>query len=125
MTDTISGEVPKPNLDAMNKQFTSIRKSNEDNAKIRGDLSADWKTIEQDFHCNKRAAKQLFKLKYETEETREDYLRTLLPGLVACGILPREDLVDLMGGEDAPGVRPLSRAMGLENLAAADGSAVQ
>lgn len=125
MPREISGEVPQPDLDRMNKAFPGLRKSGEDSAKIRGDMSADWKTIESDFHCNKRAAKQLFKLKYETEETRDDFLRTFLPGLVACGILPKDDLVDMMGGPDAPGVANIAKGLGVESLAAAEGAAVQ
>lgn len=120
-----AGEVHKPNLEAMAKLFGSLRKLNEDGAKIRGDMSADWKVIEQDYHCNKRAAKQLLKLKYESSESRDDYLRTLMPGLVVLGILPEEDLIDLMGGDDAPGVKRTAKAMGLENLAASQGAAVQ
>jgi len=82
--------------------FNDIQPSVERNAKSRGDLSAAWKAVEDDCHCNKRAAKLLFKLSNESEETRDDFLRTLYGGMKALGIGISQDLVDKMNDEDAP-----------------------
>lgn len=114
-------EVHKPDLKKMKSIFLrDLMPAGEKAAKIRGDQSAAWKTIEADCHCNKRAAKQLLKLLGESEETREDYLRTLIPGLKVLNLLPEDDLVDLMDGESEPDVSAISstRALGTEGMPA-------
>lgn len=116
-TGAVSGELVKPDLKKMKSIFLrDLKPAGEQAAKIRGDQSTAWKSVEQDCHCNKRAAKQLLKLMGESEETREDFLRTFLPGLVELNLMPEEDLVDLMG-EDAP--KPSARKpMGTEGMPA-------
>lgn len=101
-----SSEVAQPDLKRMKAIFTSdLKPASEKAAKIRGDQSHAWKTIENDCHCNKRAAKALLKLMTESEELRDDFLRTFLPGLKELDLVPSEDLVDMMdGGEGQPGL---------------------
>lgn len=117
----VNGEVVKPDLKKMKKAFqTDLMPATEKAAKIRGDQSAAWKIIETDYHCNKRAAKILLKLMGESEETREDVLRTLIPGLIECDLIPREDLADMMGADvdlDA-GVKRQPKPMGTEGVPA-------
>lgn len=107
-------EVKDPDFEKMKRIFQGdIKPADEQTAKARGDLSAAWKTIEDDCACNKRAARQLYKLFGESEETRDDFLRTFVGGLIALDLMPREDLVDMMGETKVPNVTPLKRARGL------------
>lgn len=120
----VNGEVVKPDLKKMKKLFqTDLVRSNEQAAKIRGDQSAAWKMIEQDYHCNKRAAKFLLKLLSESEETRHDVFSTLIPGLIELDLIPREDLADMMGADVDldTGVKraaPKPKPMGAEGMPA-------
>lgn len=108
-TDEVT-EVNQPDFAKMRSIFVNdIKPSEEHSAKARGEASAAWKAIEDDCNCNKRAAKQLFRLFNESEETREDFLRTLIGGLVALEMLPREDLVDMMGEKNVPDVDAIAR----------------
>lgn len=107
-------EVKQPDFEKMKRIFLGdLKPADEQNAKARGDLSAAWKAVEDDCNCNKRAAKQLYKLFGESEETRDDFLRTFIGGLVALDMLPREDLVDLMGDKNVPDVAVIGRNRGL------------
>lgn len=109
-----------PDFEKMKRIFTrDIKPAEEKNAKARGDLSAAWKAIEEDCHCNKKAAKLLHKLYNESEETRDDFLRTLYGGMQALGIGISQDLVDKMQDSDAPEmpVVAASTGAGTENLA--------
>jgi hypothetical protein len=113
-------EVAAPDFAKMKRIFlTDLKPANEQNAKSRGDLSAAWGAIEKDCHCNKRAAKLLFKLNGESEETRDDFLRTLYGGMKALGIGISADLVDKMSGDDAPTMPVVDKSggMGGDNLA--------
>lgn len=113
-------EVLQPDFQKMKRIFlTDLKPADEKSAKARGDLSAAWGAIEKDCHCNKRAAKLLFRLNQESEETRDDFLRTLYGGMKALGIGISQDLVDKMSGEDAPTMPVVdsSGGMGADNLA--------
>lgn len=79
-----------------------VRPAEEKNAGSRGDLSAAWKAIEDDCHCNKSATKTFYKLQGMSDEKRDDYLRTLYGLMKAGGIGVSRDLVDQMSGGDAP-----------------------
>ena len=104
-------EINQPDFERMRSIFVGdLKPTEEHSAKARGDASAAWKMIEDDCHCNKRAAKQLFRMFGESEETREDFLRTFIGGLVALEMMPREDLVDLMGEKNVPDVDAIARA---------------
>lgn len=122
--DQSAAEVQQPDLARMKSILVhDLKPANEQSAKIRGDQSAAWKTIENDCHCNKRAAKALFKLMGESDELRDDFLRTFLPGLKELNLLPSEDLVDMMDGtDDEPGLMAGivagQKPMGAEGLAA-------
>ena len=106
-------ELKQPDFAKMKRIFlTDIKPAEDKNAKTRGDLSAAWKAIEDDCRCNKRAAKLLHKLHGESEETRDDFLRTLYGGMKALGLGISRDLVDQMDGEDAPDM-PLAEGRGL------------
>lgn len=101
-----SNEVAQPDLARMAKIFAGdLKPAEEKSAKTRGEQSAAWKTIEKDCHCNKKAAKALFSLQGMSEELRDDFLRTFLPGLKALDLVPSEDLVDMMDGDgESPGL---------------------
>lgn len=113
-------EIHAPDFEKMKRIFTrDIRPAEDKNAKARGDLSAAWRAIEDDCHCNKSGAKLLHKLHGMSEETRDDFLRTLYGGMQAMGIGISQDLVDKMTDSDAPTmpVTPASSGVGTENLA--------
>lgn len=112
-------EVHAPDFAKMKKIFDhDLKPSQEANAKSRGDLSAAWGAIEKDCHINKRAAKLLFRLKGESEELRDDFLRSLYGGMKALGIGISQDLVDQMNDQDAPEMPIVNqKGMGAENLA--------
>ncbi len=112
-------QIMAPDFAKMKRIFLNdLKPADEKSAKSRGDLSAAWGAIEKDAHCNKRAAKLLFKLNQESEETRDDFLRTLYGGMQALGIGISRDLVDAMSDEDAP-TMPITegRGMGADSLA--------
>lgn len=99
-----SSEVAQPDIAKMKQIFIrDLKPAGEQSAKIRGDQSAAWKAVENDCHCNKQAAKALLKLMGESEELRDDYLRTFLMGLKALDLVPSDDLVDLMEGDGESG----------------------
>jgi len=112
-------EIHAPDFARMAKIFAhDIKPAEEAGSKSKGDLSAAWKAVQDECHCNKRAAKLLFRLSGESEETRDDFLRTLYGGMKALGIGISRDLVDQMSDQDAP-TMPVSEAkgLGLESLA--------
>jgi hypothetical protein len=113
-------QVVAPDFAKMKRIFLNdLKPAEEKNAKSRGDLSAAWASVEKDCHCNKRAAKLLFRLNTESEETRDDFLRTLYGGMKALGIGISQDLVDKMNDEDAPTMPTVdsSSGLGADNLA--------
>jgi len=108
---TVNGEVPKPDFERAIKIIRNdLNPLSEESAKTRGDQSAAWKTIEKDCHCNKKAMKQVHALMRMDPELRDDYLRTLYGGMQAAGIGITNDLVDQMGGDDAPKMPVAERA---------------
>lgn len=97
-----AGEAAKPDFaKALRIIAGDIKPAEEKNASARGDLSAAWKTIEDECHCNRQAAKAFAKLRGMSEEKRDDYLRTLYGLMQEGGIGISEDLVDLMGDGEA------------------------
>jgi hypothetical protein len=112
-------EVVAPDFAKMKRIFLNdLKPADEKSAKARGDLSAAWGAIEKDCHCNKSAAKLLFKLNGMSEETRDDFLRTLYGGMKALGIGISQDLVDKMSGEDAPTMPTVdAKGLGADKLA--------
>lgn len=113
-------EIHAPDFEKMKRIFVrDIKPAEEKTSKARGDLSAAWKAIEDDCHCNKAAAKLLHKLHGMSEETRDDYLRTLYGGMQAMGMGISQDLVDKMSDSDAPKmpVVAATAGVGTENLA--------
>ena len=92
-------EANKPDFKrAISIMATEIKKSDEESAQVRGDLSASWKRIEEDCRCVKAAAKVFFKLRGMSIESRDDYLRTLYGLMEADGIGISRDLVDQAEG---------------------------
>lgn len=114
-------QVHAPDFEKMKRIFLhDLKPADEKTAKARGDLSAAWGSIEKDCHCNKRAAKLLFKLNGESEETRDDFLRTLYGGMKALGIGISADLVDKMNDADAPTMPMVDKqGLGQDSLATA------
>lgn len=118
MANKDEGEIKAPDFERMKKVFLKdIKPAEEKNAKSRGDLSAAWKVIEDECGLNKKAAKLLHKLNNESEETRDDFLRTLWGGMKALGLGISEDLVDQMEDSDAPEMPVRKRGLGTEGLA--------
>jgi hypothetical protein len=112
-------EVVAPDFQKMKRIFLhDLKPADEQSAKVRGDLSAAWSAIEKDCHVNKRAAKLLFRLNNESEEMRDDFLRSLYGGMKVLGIGISQDLVDKMNGDDAPEMPTVdnSGGMGADNL---------
>lgn len=96
-------EIQKPDFErAIRIIVGDIKPAEEKNASARGDLSAAWKAVEDDCHCNRAAAKHFAKLRGMSDEKRDDYLRTLYGLMQAGGIGISRDLVDQMGEGDAP-----------------------
>lgn len=112
-------EVHAPDFTKMKRIFDhDLKPADEKSAKARGDLSNAWKAIEDDCHVNKRAAKLIFRLRGESEEARDDFLRSLYGGMKACGIGISSDLVDKMNDQDAPEMPIVeSKGLGGDNLA--------
>jgi len=80
----------------------SINPDKEELSKIQGDLSADWKRVQDQYHVNKKGAKDAAKMLTMSTETRDDYLRSLYGMMKAFGIGISADLVDAMGDGNAP-----------------------
>ena len=101
----------KPDFErAISIMANEIKKSDEESAQVRGDLSASWKRIEDDCRCVKGAAKVFFKLRGMSDESRDDYLRTLYGLMEAAGIGISRDLVDQAEGVNKS--MPLAPAAG-------------
>lgn len=117
-------QVVAPDFDLMRRTFLNdLKPLDERGAKVRGDQSQAWKIIEKDAHCNKAGAKVVFKLLNMSEETRDDFLRTLYGGMKACNIGISQDLVDKMSGSDAPTMPTVPNAgMGADSLATIAGN---
>jgi hypothetical protein len=98
-----SGDAKKPDFTrAIEVMRGDIAPAIEDGAKTRGDLSAAWKVIEKDCHCNKAAAKSVNAMLGMTTEKRDDYLRSLYGLMKEAGIGISPDMVDAMGDGEAP-----------------------
>jgi hypothetical protein len=113
-------EVVAPDFQKMKRIFLhDLKPADEKSAKVRGEQSQAWKTVEKDCHCNKAGAKFVFKLMNLSDEARDDLLRTVYGGLKALGIGISQDLVDKMSGDDAPTMPTVDKSggMGAENLA--------
>lgn len=79
-----------------------ISPDKEDMSKIQGDLSASWKRVEDQFHVNKKAAKSAAQMLTMSQETRDDYLRSLYGMMRAFNISVSADLVDAMQDGETP-----------------------
>jgi hypothetical protein len=95
-----------------------LRPADEQSAKVRGDQSAAWKTIEKDCHVNKKGAKWAFALLGMTDELRDDVLRSLYGMMKTLKIGISADLVDKMQDSDAPTMPTVDKSggMGADNL---------
>ncbi len=117
-----SNQIAQPDLDRMRSIFIrDLKPAEEKSAKTRGDQSAAWKTIEKDCNCNKRAAKALFSLHGMSDELRDDFLRTFLPGLKALNLVPAADLAgdgleDVVDELSAGIVAGAKKPMGTEGM---------
>lgn len=95
------GEVKKPDFEgALRVLRADVNPATEGGAKLRGDLSAAWKSIENDHHCNKKGAKFVHGLMRMDVQVRDDVLRTVYGLMRAAGIGISEDLVSLMNDDE-------------------------
>lgn len=102
------GEIIKPDFERAIKVITNdLNPLLEKSAKVRGDQAAGWKVIEDDCHCNKKAAKDFHKLLRMDPELRDDYFRTLRGLLDVSGLGISRDLVDEAEGKEAAPVIPV------------------
>lgn len=102
------GEIVKPDFERAIKVITNdLNPLLERSAKVRGDQAAGWKVIEDDCHCNKKAAKDFHKLMRMDPELRDDYFRTLTGLLDASGIGISRDLVDQAEGAEPKPIIPV------------------
>lgn len=63
---------------------------------MQGDLSAEWKRVEDVAHVNRKAAKDALRISQMSQENMSDYLRSLLGMMPVLGIAIQQDLVDGM-----------------------------
>lgn len=111
-----ASEILQPDFEkAIRILQNDVRPAEEKNATSRGDLSAAWKAIEDDCHCNKAAAKTYYKLAGMSDEKRGDFLRTLYGMMKAANMGISADLVDRMGDDDAP-TMPVVESNGRDGL---------
>ena len=102
------GALPTPDFERAIKVITNdLNPLLEKSAKVRGDQAAGWKVIEDDCHCNKKAAKDFHKLLRMDPELRDDYFRTLRGLLDVSGLGISRDLVDEAEGKEASPVIPV------------------
>jgi hypothetical protein len=102
------GAITPPDFEKALKVITNdLNPLLERGAKVRGDQAAAWKVIEDDCHCNKKAAKDFHKLMRMDPELRDDYFRTLSGLLELSGIGISRDLVDQAEGGEAKPVIPV------------------
>jgi hypothetical protein len=102
------GAITPPDFEkALNVITNDLNPLIERSAKVRGDQAAAWKVIEDDCHCNKKAAKDFHKLMRMDPELRDDYFRTLSGLLELSGIGISRDLVDQAEGGEAKPVIPV------------------
>lgn len=102
------GAITPPDFEKALKVITNdLNPLIERSAKVRGDQAAAWKVIEDDCHCNKKAAKDFHKLMRMDPELRDDYFRTLSGLLELSGIGISRDLVDQAEGGEAKPVIPV------------------
>jgi hypothetical protein len=77
-----------------------VRPAEELSAAERGKLSGAWKAVEEDANCCRAAAKIFAKLLEMSDETRDDYLRTLYGLMTEAGIGISRYLVDQAEGKE-------------------------
>jgi hypothetical protein len=94
-------EVGQPDFERAVKIFRQdIKPANEASGESAQTASTGYKAIKKDCHVNTRAAKFVFKLASESEEKRNDVLRSVRGLLGAMGIGITDDLVSGAEGED-------------------------
>jgi hypothetical protein len=114
-------DVIKPDFEkAMNIIRRDIRPNEEEGATVRGNASGYWKAIDKDCHVNKAAAKLVMKLMGQTEEARDDFLRSMYGMMLAANIGISADLVDAAEGK-APDTMPVQELDGtIRQMTASD-----
>lgn len=87
-------EPEAPDFEAAVQLYKSeIRPAVEDAGEASQAASSGYKRLEKDFHVNRRAAKFVFKVAGESDEKRNDILRSVRGLLDAMGIAITADLV--------------------------------
>lgn len=108
---TISNEVPQPDFARAVRIFRSdIKPANEKSGEHAQTASTGYKAIKNECHVNTRAAKFVFQLSGESEEKRNDVLRSLRGLLDIMGIRITDDLVSVAEGEKASPIVPTGEA---------------
>jgi len=98
---TVTGEIAKPDFDRAVRIFRGdIKPANEKSGEHAQVASTAYKAIKDDCHVNTRAAKFVFKLAGESEEKRNDVLRSVRGLLGAMNIGITDDLVSDAEAED-------------------------
>jgi hypothetical protein len=112
-------EVPQPDFTRAAKILRNdVAPAEEKSAKTRGDLSAAWKVIQDECHVNKKAAKLIHWMRTQSDELKDDFLRSLYGLMKELKLGISADLVDKMGDGEAPEMPIVAaRAVGTETLA--------
>lgn len=106
-----STEVAKPDFERAVRIFRAdIKPANEKSGEHAQTASTGYKAIKKDCHVNTRAAKFVFQLASESEEKRNDVLRSVRGLLGAMNIGITDDLVSTAEGEAPAPVVPTATA---------------
>lgn len=101
LSKAMEESVPPDFAGAIGLMQNNILPASEAMASRRGSLSGDWKSVEDDFRCNKQAAKVFFtKIMKASKENATDFYRSFV-GLCREHGLEAADLVDAMAGAPA------------------------
>lgn len=102
-------EIKKPDFELAVRIFRQdIKPAVEAAGEHAQEASTGYKAIKNDAHVNTRAAKFVFKLANESEEKRNDVLRSLRGLLEAMNIGITDDLVSRAEDEDAAPIVPVA-----------------
>lgn len=98
---SVNGELPKPDFERAARLLrTDVKPAEEKVGEHSQTMSTAYKAIAKECHVNARAARLAYQLSKESDEKRDDFLRSLrgLFGVMKIGL--SADLVDKAEGKD-------------------------
>ena len=126
-TGTVNGEVQKPDFErAARLLLLDVKPAEEKVGEHSQTMSEAYKTIGKHCHVNTRAARIAYQLSKESDEKRDDFLRSLRGMFKAMKIRLSPDLVDKAEGRDdgEDDIIPIGERV-LPKLATLEGAAIQ